>query len=258
MISWEAAKYNHYQTHQSTTDWDRRGKCAGVNYWVYTGILLRLLNCWWKRIVYIRSLAQIILMSWPKYRILYSHRHVVHFTIVSCTCSTASAASAAVCISSEWVSSRLYSVSPERSQTKPKPGIGSRGHPSHEHSYYNQTRKMLSQPFLRKGHVRIYPLFVFWQKMRGKLKCFTFPWGWTGDPRRMHLVMQMDSFQSWDLQQTKALSIPSQSSTSCSNFPPFPGHLPHFWTFTSKTRGLFKTPLYTWNKTLKLHMALPT
>lgn len=39
---------------------------------------------------------------------------------------------------------------------------------------------------MRKGHVRIYPLFVFWRKCEVSVKGFTF-WGWTGDPRWMQL-----------------------------------------------------------------------
>lgn len=89
-------------------------------------------------------------------------RRVVHFN--SCTFSTVNGASLVACISSERGSTLLYSVSPERSQTTHLPGVRSRGHPSHQHSYYNQPLKVLSQQFLRKGHVRIYPLFVFWQK----------------------------------------------------------------------------------------------
>lgn len=56
-----------------------------------------------------------------------------------------------VCVSSEWVSARLYSVSPERRQATPLTEIGSRGHPSHKHGYYNQPRKALSQQFWEKG-----------------------------------------------------------------------------------------------------------
>lgn len=108
--------------------------------------------------------------------------------------------------SSEWVSTQLlYSVPPEWSQTTSPPRIGSRGHPSHKHSYYNQPRKQLSQQFLRGGRERIH-LFVFCQKCKISINASLFFLTLCS----MRLFKQRDFFRSPDLVLHSGLVHPVQ------------------------------------------------
>lgn len=101
-------------------------------------------------LLYLRRITKITDILPLLFALMCTQHDIVHFSF---TCWSG--------FSSEGVSAQLpYAVSPERSQSTSLPGIGSRGHPSHKHSYHNHPHKQLSQRFLSSGHERIH-LFVF-------------------------------------------------------------------------------------------------